>query len=91
MKTKIENYNKLRFFACMTRTRMFRVFPNNYVFSGTMYNNTSSSRGGGGTYFTRSAYDEDNAYLMSVMDFGINVGNTGGSKTTAGSVRCMMR
>ena len=71
-----------------SNSREWRMFPNNFIYSGNMFG-SSASCGGNGYYWSSSASSNGYASSLSFSSSGINPGTATGSKSNGLSVRCV--
>ena len=68
----------------------FRTFPNNFIYAGSWYGGSVSSRGYHGIYWSASAYGSNYAYNLGLTSTNIYPGNNNFSNKLYGySVRCV--
>ena len=66
----------------------YRSYPNNFLYSGSVYGSSVSSRGSNGFYWSKSARSTNNAYYLYF--YSINAGPSGNLYNYFGySVRCL--
>ena len=67
----------------------FRMFPNNFIYSGFWSDGSAGYRGNGGYYWSASANDSSGAYTLGLSSVSISPGNTNSYKYYGRSVRCV--
>ena len=67
----------------MASSRVWRSFPNNYVYSGSL-----TQRGSGGDYLSSTSNAGTSSFIFTFGSASVNLGNTN-SKYKDGSVRCV--
>ncbi len=67
----------------------YRTYPNNFIYSGQVYDSSANNRASSGLYWSSSAYNSDNAYSLTVGGYGVNpaIGNI--NKHYGRMVRCV--
>ena len=73
-----------------TMSATLRSFPQNFVYAGWIENASISSRNTSTRYWTSTANNNSNAYLMIITATSINPGNTTIGKFIGASVRCVI-
>ena len=84
------NNNSTNSMTSTTNSRQWRMFPNNFIYSG-LWNGSSasSSRGGYGYYWSSSANDILSAYLLLFNISSVSPGMNGSNKYYGFAVRCV--
>ena len=67
----------------------WRKFPNNYVYAGFIYGDSAIYNGERGLYWTATAYDYEDSYLLYLSSTGVAPGTNYDSKSIGCAVRCM--
>lgn len=67
----------------------WRMFPNNFVYSGYWGGSSAGNRGIYGGYWSSSANGSNVAYYLLFYSTGVNPGTDGSSKSNGSSVRCV--
>ena len=67
----------------------FRMFPNNFIYSGYWVGGSASYRGGYGLYWSASAYSSIYAYYLYLRSTDISPGDVNYIKYLGYSVRCV--
>ncbi|MBR3253163.1 InlB B-repeat-containing protein [Candidatus Saccharibacteria bacterium] len=70
-------------------SRIWRSYPNNYVYSGYYGSSSASSRGSTIYLWTSTAVDYTSAYYASLSYSSVSAGNSPLNKFRGGSVRCV--
>ena len=73
----------------VAQSKVWRSFPNNYLFSGYAKGDGISARGGGGDYWTSSAYSSVRAFYLNVNRSYLYPGSYGSYNTEGLTVRCV--
>ncbi len=68
---------------------VFRTYPNNFLYSGSVYGSSVNSRGSNGLYWSKSAYSSNNAYNLNFLSSVVNPSNINNHKSNGFSVRCL--
>ncbi|MBO7132144.1 InlB B-repeat-containing protein [Candidatus Saccharibacteria bacterium] len=67
-----------------------RAYPNNFVFSGDIYNgSTFNGRGSNGYYWTSLSNSNTSSYYLSLSTTSVSPGTAGNIKSYGQSVRCV--
>jgi uncharacterized protein (TIGR02145 family) len=69
-------------------SRMFRAYPNNFVYSGSG-GGPLANRGSHGNYYSSTSYVSSTAYHMAVVYNLLYPGSNGNNKGYGYTVRCM--
>ena len=72
-----------------TATKAFRKYPNNFVLSGYVYNDSISNRSSFGLYWSSTARDAGYAYRLYINNNIVYPSTAGGNKYYGRSVRCV--
>ena len=67
----------------------FRMFPNNFIYSGYWNGGSADYRGNLGRYWSASAYNSNYAYYLYLYSTGLNPGSNSDYKYFGYSVRCV--
>ena len=70
--------------------KIWRSFPNNFIYSGNILGASTSGRGNYGYYRTSTAYDNEFSYFFYMSGNSINAGDSGYRKYNGLSVRCIV-
>lgn len=71
-------------------SKTFRSYPNNFIYSGSYYQTTTSNRGSSGSYWSSTSNDGINSYSLYMNNSRVSPG-TGRNVNTSGlSIRCTM-
>lgn len=73
-----------------TATKAFRKYPNNFVYSGYVYNGSVSSRGAYGVFWSSTASSSNHAYYLYLDSAGVNPGTINYVKYGGWTVRCVV-
>lgn len=73
----------------VAQSKVWRSFPNNYLFSGYARGDGISARGGGGDYWTSSAYTSSRAFYLNVNRSYLYPGSNGGYNAEGLTIRCV--
>jgi hypothetical protein len=73
-----------------TMSRIFRGYPNNFLYAGYFNTSAAYNRGGYGRYWSSAAYDDDSAYLLYVDDWSVNPGTGYYYKNYGDTIRCVI-
>ena len=65
-----------------------RAYPNNFLYSGLFYGSSTISRGGGGYYWSSTAYDRYNSYSLYLERSRVGPGAYDYNKYYGYSIRC---
>ena len=69
-------------------SKALRSYPNNFVYSGSVYGGSVSSRGSGGYYWSSTAYSTY-AYNLSFSSIGVYPGTAYNGKHYGWAIRCV--
>ncbi len=72
-----------------TMSGLWRSFPNNFTYSGSVMGSFIGSRNGGADYWTSSANGNDNAINLIIINGNVSPGTAGNYKYQGKSVRCV--
>ena len=70
-------------------SRVFRSYPNNFLYSGIFSASSASSRGSYGHYWSFTAYSNGNSCGLDLSDFYVYPGDGNSSKYHGLSIRCV--
>lgn len=70
-------------------SKIWRAFPNNFIYSGYFYNRNSAYRGSYGDYWSATSYDKNNAYYFSINNIGLGPANSYQTRNYGLSIRCI--
>ena len=76
--------------AGKTATAAFRSFPNNFLYSGSVFSGSVSSRGSAGSYWSSTAYSSSYAYYLSLDSSGVYPGTNSYIKYFGRPIRCLV-
>lgn len=71
------------------RSKVWRSFPNNFLYAGDAFNNNVVNRGLYGFYLTSSVYNENKSYYTSVSARGLAPGVGYSDKNGGYTIRCV--
>ncbi|MBR2997222.1 hypothetical protein IKF33_02210, partial [Candidatus Saccharibacteria bacterium] len=71
-----------------TATTNFRHYPNNFLYSGLVRSGSVNSRGSSGNYWSRTATNSSNAYILSFIASSFAPSSLN-NKNTGYSIRCI--
>ena len=71
-------------------TKMFRTFPNNFVYSGVWSGNSAVTRGQSGNYWSSTAYTDIFTYYLTFKYLDIKSGTGTSNKYSGHTVRCVL-
>ena len=72
-----------------TNSNKFRMFPNNFIYSGNWYIDAPNSKGDYGNYWSASADSYYYVYYLYLNNTSINSGYGSGNKYDGFSIRCV--
>ena len=72
-----------------TATKAFRKYPNNFIYSGTLYSSSVNSRGSNGCYWSSTVYSSYNGNHLSLSSNSVSPGTSSGNKYVGQSIRCL--
>lgn len=75
--------------AGTTQSKVWRSFPNNFLYSGYAYNSRISNRGSYGNYWSSSANNASDAYRLGLDSSGLTPGTDYYNKYRGLTVRCV--
>ena len=75
--------------AGKTAAAAFRSFPNNFLYSGNVFNGSVSGQGYYSSYWSSTAYDYINAYYL-YLDSDVLPGTFKHGKANGSTIRCLM-
>ena len=67
----------------------YRSYPNNFVYSGTVYGSSVDYRDSYGSYWSTSAYNSSNAYLLTLGSSRVTPGTNSSVKYLGEVARCV--
>ena len=70
---------------------MLRKWPNNFVYSGTIYDSTIDGRGNDSYYWASTARNNNDGYRLRVGEIVVDPGTSFGRKRYGRTVRCVAR
>ncbi len=76
--------------AGKTATAAFRSFPNNFLYSGDVYNGSVNDRGSDGYYWTSTTVSSSSAYSLGLNSSNVNPGTYYYNKYYGRTIRCLM-
>ena len=71
-----------------TASNTYRSYPNNFLYSGYVYGSSVNSRGSNGNYWSKSAYNDGNAYRLYFLSSNVTPSGLY-NKYYGFSVRCL--
>ena len=75
--------------SSQVNSNKFRMFPNNFIYSGYWNGGSANVRGNYGYYWSASASDSYNAYFLRLYRTGFYPGDSNANKYHGYSVRCV--
>ena len=72
-----------------TLSRVYRSYPNNFVYSGYVNGSLVTVRNGAANYWTASGYDDNYSHYMSISMYDVSPAR-GGPKYGGNAVRCVV-
>ena len=69
-------------------SKIFRSYPNNFLYSGNFLKSSAISRGAGGYYWSSTAYSIYTSYFLSLSISDVNPGTDYYNKNHGYSIRC---
>ena len=76
--------------AGTTQSKIWRSFPNNFLYSGYAYGSNILNRGSNGYYWSSSAYNAYNAYSLYLNSSSLSPGTNSDNKLFGFTVRCVV-
>ena len=70
---------------------MLRKWPNNFVYSGTIYDSTIDGRGNDSYYWASTARNNNDGYRLRVGEIVVDPGTSFGRKRYGRTVHCVAR
>ena len=70
-------------------SKLYRSYPNNFIYSGLVNDSSINDRNESGRYFSDSANSSLNAYLLFIMNGTVYPGTSQGIKYRGDAVRCI--
>ncbi|MBR0372595.1 hypothetical protein IJH72_01470, partial [Candidatus Saccharibacteria bacterium] len=74
----------------VARSKVWRSFPNNFIFSGDFYGSSANGRGYNGSYWSSTANNYTNSYHLYLYGTSLSPGNSTYNKYCGYSVRCVV-
>ena len=75
--------------ASKTATAAIRSYPNNFLYSGSVYSGSVSNRGGGGYYWSSTAGSSNYAYYLGLNSTDVYPGTNVSNKYSGRTIRCL--
>ncbi len=73
-----------------TATAAIRSYPNNFLYSGSVYSGSVRDRGSNGNYWSSTAYSSNGAYYLGLYSSEVNPGTNYGNKYVGRAIRCLL-
>ncbi|MBR0372415.1 hypothetical protein IJH72_00510, partial [Candidatus Saccharibacteria bacterium] len=74
----------------VARSKVWRSFPNNFIFSGYFTGSSANARGNDGSYWSSTAYSNSYSYTLRLDGTYLYPGNNTYDKYYGYSVRCVV-